>query len=102
MDVRIDCLVRMDVLELQVMRERVQAHDRIDEAGRQDGLDLRSKDELPGGTAGIIERLLAEAIAHGEQGAFGIVPQSKGEHPRKSGDERRADLVVQRENHLGV
>lgn len=100
-DGAIDRQGRRDAVEGQVVDEGdgidLARERRVDE----EALHLRAKGEEPG-VVGVVQGLLADAVAGEEQGLQSPVPQRQREHPHEVLDEVLALLLPEVDEDLGV
>src|SRR5512135_476557 len=84
------------------MRDRSGVDHRIYKSRGENSLDLGGENELAAPPERIVERLLAESVARGEQRASALVPYREGEHAWKLIEAPGSVPVVKCEDQLRI
>jgi hypothetical protein len=90
-----------DVAEREVRRDRLGVELRVHEAARQHALQLRAEDDHVVRER-VVERLDAQPVAHEHTAAALAVPDREREHAAQAVRQRRAVLLVEVREDLGV
>ena len=100
-DIVKDCLRRIDILLKEIAGKHV-LPDAAREAGAaHQGLELRGKDKIPV-LCPVIERLLADAVAHQQQLLTSVVVQRNGEHAVQPAHTFRSPLQIRSQNDFRI